>query len=791
MTGTLHCPIDRERLDRLIGENLRAGRCLLLIDGLDEISSASDRAHVVERVTSFVATHQPCGNRFVCTSRISGYAAAPLPSSFTGVRLLEMDDEAIARFLRGYVPAIERAESADKAESIISQDAERTIHLLLAAFAQSPGVRRLAANPLLLTALLLVHRTHGNLPQRRVDAYKAVADALGHTWRAYQGIPETELPDERLLSGWLTRLAEWMHAERPEGSVTLRDLLEILGPSWAQLNRQPWDPVVLDEPDLASTDAGSGIIEFVERVDRHCGLLVERAPRRWGFPHLTFEEYYAGRALAFGREGERAVRVRRRLHDARWEEPILLAMGLVGIDYAEEIDELIDTSLLGRGEEAQRIGLRPHALEDLLGRDFRFVLRVIADDIPASPQLVDEMLGQAIDEALHGQGRGRYPIYREALLDRLEALKPVGAGMRHAELLSERTPHLRDSRALSRFVDLAARCPAHEPITNFLSMIATTVKGDVSNRAARVLAAQGALPASVISDLTKLIHACTSVTQATDAARVLATEGPLPAAVRERLVHITVTHGNAITAPMAAQVLAMHGPLHDSICHVLVQGIMSTNSATESANAAQALAAGRPLPEQVTARLAAIVATTKHDYTISGVVEVLSTQRALPAGTASRLIELLGAPDNDYASANAARVLTAHGLATAAIRTRLIDLITTTAHEHAACLAADVLAEHGHLPDAASARLTELFEMSRDNYVVSSAARVLGPHGSLPEPTCSRLVELVADSSNGYAATSAARLLSAQRRLSERITARLVELVGADNSRAYVALWRP
>jgi predicted NACHT family NTPase len=251
--GTMHCPLEPAVVRELIAANLQAGLCLILIDGLDEVSSATERAGVVESIATFASAHLARGSRFVCTSRISGYAAAPLPESFAGVRLLAMNDDAIASFLRGYVPAIERLEAPDKASAIVAQDARQTVAQLLDAFAHSPGVRRLAANPLLLTALLLVQRTHGQLPQRRMDAYKAVADALGHTWRAYHGVPDSELPDERRLTGWLTRLAEWMHAERPEGSATLRDLLQILGPSWAQLNRQTWDPTVLDEADPAST----------------------------------------------------------------------------------------------------------------------------------------------------------------------------------------------------------------------------------------------------------------------------------------------------------------------------------------------------------------------------------------------------------------------------------------------------------------------------------------------------------------------------------------------------------
>jgi NACHT domain len=439
MCGALECPVERGKLEPLIAMALRAGRCLVLLDGLDEVTSAADRANVVTNIADFVVGHHPRGNRFVCTSRVSGYAAAPLPPEFAAVRLVEMDDPAIERFLRLYVLAIERAEAPSKNPAVIQRDADRTVDELLDAFRNSPGVRRLAANPLLLTALLLVHRTHGALPERRVDAYKAVTDALGHTWRAKQGVPEAELPDERRLTLWLTRLADWMHAHRPEGSATLRDLLEQWGPLWAKLQREEWDPSVLDDADLPSTEAASAILEFLDQIERHSGLLIERAPRRWGFPHLTFEEFYAGRALAFqGQAGDRAARMRARLHHPRYDEPIRLALGLIGRDQPEELEDLFEAALLARGERAQQLDLHPSDLEDLLGRDFRFALRALADDIPASPMLVDELLDRAIKETLEHSGPAKFTVYRHALLDRIDALTPVSGGARVAQLVAGR-----------------------------------------------------------------------------------------------------------------------------------------------------------------------------------------------------------------------------------------------------------------------------------------------------------------------------------------------------------------
>src|SRR5262249_52091251 len=157
---------------------------------------------------------------------------------------------------------------------------------------------------------------------------------------------------------WLTRIGAWMHLNRPEGSASKRELLEVLGPLWAKHAGVEWQPDVLENADPLNSNAGRGIEDFIDKTERHTGLLVERAPGRYGFPHLTFEEYYAGRALAFeGLAADRPSSFRRWLHNPRYDEPILLGLGLVGREQPEEVERLVAQAIFG-GTEA------PSAHED-------------------------------------------------------------------------------------------------------------------------------------------------------------------------------------------------------------------------------------------------------------------------------------------------------------------------------------------------------------------------------------------------------------------------------------------
>jgi hypothetical protein len=753
----------------------------VLIDGLDEVMSATGRAGVIDSITSFVIAQQPRGNRIVCTSRISGYAAAPLPHTFTALRLLEMDNASIKRFLDGYVPAIERSEAPDKTAALISQDAQRTITELLAAFRDTPGIRRLAANPLLLTALLLVHRTMGSLPERRVDAYKAVVDALGRTWRAKQGVPEAELPDERQLTEWLTVLAAWMHAERPEGSATLSDLLKLLGPRWADMQRRDWDAKVLDAADPASTDAGAGILAFVEQVERHCGLLVERAPRRWGFPHLTFEEFYAGRALAFPRRvQDRPPTIREHLPDPRYEEPILLALGLVGRDYASQIDDLVNTALLARGADADQLGLTPSPLEHLLGRDFRFALRALADDIPVGPRLMDELLNQALDETLNGTGRGRFHVYRRALLTRIVALNAVGAGTRLVDLLAARISNdpLTDRRSHQRFVELTEHCAPHPTLTERLERLATGNARPLALTAAKVLASRGQLSGVIVHHLSDLVATTHDSALAGAAAGILADQGELPIAIISRLTDLTASTGDVNAT--VAEVLARQKELPLAILERFSQLITDTDPLV-AFRATEVLAAQRRLGDTVVQRLGALITTHADSFVADMAVRVLARQAELPAAIVDSLSDVLRTTDDGLLAIRAAQVLAGQAELPPAVVKRLSQLVSATHDSRVVLGAADVLAGQGELAVAIVERLIDLIATSADSPTEFRAMQLLSDEAHLPSAIVEHLTELIATADDRTSGMRATAVLACQADLPAETIGRLSELLATSD----------
>jgi hypothetical protein len=221
---------------------------------------------------------------------------------------------------------------------------------------------------------------------------------------------------EEYLTPLLSKLAYWLHVNKPTGIATEREVYIVLGEEWARLNELHWDP---EDP---SPKVKEEVRKFLEAVHEHTGLFVERAPRRYGFMHLTFEEYYVARYLIAPRK-RYAELIRQHLHQVRWEEPILLALGFVGLEYPADAMELVETAILAQGEEAKELQFAPSKYEDLLGQDYLFALRCLGDNIPVRPRLLLRLVKRLVNELLHRSNSARFQRYRRVLDERLVSLE--------------------------------------------------------------------------------------------------------------------------------------------------------------------------------------------------------------------------------------------------------------------------------------------------------------------------------------------------------------------------------
>ncbi|MEH1824736.1 MAG: tetratricopeptide repeat protein [Nostoc sp.] len=316
----------------LLLEKMYQGQCLMLLDGLDEVFEQESRRLIVERIDQFVNAFS--SNKFVITSRIAGYRDVKLSSRFAEFTIEDMGIEQVEKFLERWCLAIERAQQPEASEAQWQRAGNDQARKILEAIKDNEGVKRLTANPLLLTILALIHRNGERLPNRRVKLYELAVQTLTEDWQLGKKLPDAPkvLLNQNEVVAFLAPLAYWMHEEKPSGLVTEAEVEQQLAAKLAELN----------DTDLESDSVRLAVQEFLRKVRETTGLFVERAPGVYGFMHLTFEEYFAARYIADNEVSDILAIIRKHLHEPRWNEPILLALGYYGIYSPKQVNKLVE-----------------------------------------------------------------------------------------------------------------------------------------------------------------------------------------------------------------------------------------------------------------------------------------------------------------------------------------------------------------------------------------------------------------------------------------------------------------
>jgi hypothetical protein len=294
---------------------LESGKCVVLLDGLDEVADEGDRARVVAWVRRQIRQHP--ANTFVITSRPEGYETNPLADADV-LQVRRFTGEQISRFLHGWYRAFE-TRAHDSTDPAVQARAEREATKLLKRLRLQPALYDLAANPLLLTMIASVHRLRGELPGSRAELYAEMCDVLVH--RRYEdrnisdGIGLNGEQKERVLRSLAFNMMcrKIRDISVAEAHAAVRDVL-----------RRVTDDI--------SPQA------FLEAI-RRSGLLVEREHSVYAFAHQTFQEYLAAAQI---KERRRERLLTEHVDDSWWRETILL--WTAGADATPVIDACLASS---------------------------------------------------------------------------------------------------------------------------------------------------------------------------------------------------------------------------------------------------------------------------------------------------------------------------------------------------------------------------------------------------------------------------------------------------------------
>jgi Predicted NTPase (NACHT family) len=334
--------MDLPGLAAFMKQCLLDGTCLVMLDGLDEVSDQERRTQVQKEIREFVSgnCHR---SRFIITSRVAGYDQAAFPD-YPHFTLAELDDEEIDFFLPRWCRAnLDRRHSlrtTEMSETSIAREVAKQTQELTAAIKDNQSVRELVSNPLLLTLMLVLQQNSIVLPRQRVELYDTVTKTLLENRNLAKGL--IVIPEFQAIER-LGPLAFKMQ-EAGDDFARLRDveaeLKEIIG-------RQGGT----DEE--ISTEAQN----FLQRIRERGGIFVSRVGDYFGFMHRTFQEYFAARYMLNQMKSEQQHWIdelvqRARRQDALWREPFLLAVAYQSNDNELIANKILETLLADTGKNS-------------------------------------------------------------------------------------------------------------------------------------------------------------------------------------------------------------------------------------------------------------------------------------------------------------------------------------------------------------------------------------------------------------------------------------------------------
>ncbi len=279
-------------------EQLEAGRCLVMLDGLDEVGDLDRRRQIGRWVDGQMRRFGE--SAFLMTSRPFGYRSTQLES----LTILEVKPFSLAQmtqFVQNWYLQTETLRRLGQSDPGVKQSAQTQANDLVKRIENSPAIAAMALNPLLLTMIATVHCYRGALPGRRVELYGEICDVLLGRRQDAKGLADDLSVEQKkavlqTLAFKLTnrRVREF---KQPEAVGLIRKrLLSVAGETMT--------------PET-----------FLTLSETQTGLIVERRPGVYEFAHKSFQEYLTALQIkAIGRE----FVLTQNIDNDWWEEVIRL-----------------------------------------------------------------------------------------------------------------------------------------------------------------------------------------------------------------------------------------------------------------------------------------------------------------------------------------------------------------------------------------------------------------------------------------------------------------------------------
>jgi len=285
--------------DQLVQELLLQGRCLILLDGLDEVVEA-ERNRIFRSVNTFV--EQFSKNRFVltCRSGASDYTF----EYFTEVEMVHFDENQVTMFVQKWFASSQEPNLREK----FLEELER-----------NSSIKELTTSPLLLTMLCLVFEDNYDFPKNRYLLFDEAVNILLRKWDASRRIDRSlinkfNLPYLRKIH-LISKLAYEAFNQEPAKYFWYQWELEDLIQNY-----------IKNIPEIAHETLADESLSVLKTIEANHGLLAQQAKDVYSFSHQSFREYFVANYVVENYKVLNEV-LKQHLTKRQWQEVFIMIAG--------------------------------------------------------------------------------------------------------------------------------------------------------------------------------------------------------------------------------------------------------------------------------------------------------------------------------------------------------------------------------------------------------------------------------------------------------------------------------
>ncbi len=406
-----------------VRELLAAGRCLFLVDGLDEADAVTTTKLQRRLKYLAMAARGHTGNRLVVTTRPSGRdALADLELDGYGLDGFSWSD--VERFARKW----------DR------HDGGPAPRYSLLTSVRDPRVRRLMTRPLYLTVVALLHSSErGLVVEQRDDVFRRLTEHMLHRDRR-KGLRHVDALPFRSRQQRLEEMALWM-LERTDGGAE---------PALAADEMRRRLARYLMEVDYASPGEAADQAEAFLDWAVHRSGFVALTSRSYVFRHAVIQQYLASCAMYARYEADPGGLIEdaaRRVPDPRWTEVVLFLASRLGRNLATRLVAAVADAPVEYAHLTRRnvlMAVRVMAECHQVDRDVqRSTVRALCRELDAGPAPAGQRLSGSW-QRIYRECLSLLPTLRGTpseidlvtwLLDRLGPAHPPAVRARACELL--------------------------------------------------------------------------------------------------------------------------------------------------------------------------------------------------------------------------------------------------------------------------------------------------------------------------------------------------------------------